>query len=206
MEAQEIWNAVSQGEAIVLDVRPPMAFSQGHVPQAVNAPFQRGAWGPAVKRWLAGQSPRLVLFGDNAMIVEAAAKALEQEQLTVWARWTDGIDAWRQANLPVVEVKQITVDALHQERDQWVVIDVREPYELRSGMIPNAMHIPLDSLPQHVEKLDQNQRYAVVCAHGSRSQAAAAFLADKGFQVGTVVGGMALWLGAGYPTMQPSHR
>ncbi len=203
MSAQELWDLVSHGQAVLLDLRPSPQFSQGHVPQAVSAPYQRNGWGPAVKRWLAGQPVSIVLFGDNPVVVDAAQKALEHEHVAVAGAWSSGIEGWRQANLPVVSVHQITVDALHRERDQWVVIDVREAYELRSGMIPQALHIPLQQLPQHLDKLEANQRYAVVCAHGNRSQVAAAFLADRGFEVGTVVGGMALWLGSGYPTEQP---
>jgi rhodanese-related sulfurtransferase len=57
----------------------------------------------------------------------------------------------------------------------------------------------MGELMERVKELDPSQRYAVVCASGSRSQSAAAWLAEQGYQVANLVGGMSLWIGGGHP-------
>lgn len=205
MTAQEMWQAVSQENVIMLDVRPQQAYVKGHVPRSVSAPFARSGWGPAVKRWLAlQQASAVVVFADNRILADAAATALSGEGIAVKAVFDRGIDAWRAAGLPVVSVPDITVDELRRALDEWTVIDVREPYEWRSGVVPEALLIPLNRLPEQLAELDRDRRYAVICATGSRSQSAAAFLADQGYRVANVLGGMSLWLGAGHPVQRLS--
>ncbi|MCL8208554.1 MAG: rhodanese-like domain-containing protein [Actinomycetia bacterium] len=205
MTVQEIWQAVSQGDLLLLDVRPQRAYVQGHVPQSVSAPYARAGWGPAVRRWLELQQvPAVAVFADNRILADAAVKALAAEGVAVRAVFDQGPEGWQAAGLPVVAVPDITVDELRRTLDTWTVIDVREPYEWRSGVVPDAVLIPLGQLPERLATLDPTRRYAVICATGNRSQSAAAFLADRGYQVANVLGGMSLWLGAGHPVQRPS--
>lgn len=199
----ELSQQLEQGQAVLLDIRPGHAYANAHVPRSVSAPFSRTGWGKAVKRWLQGQNVELAILADNRVLAEHAVKALEEEGLTVAHVIDGGIDQWTGAGLNVVSIPDVPVDQLKQELDQWTVIDVREPYEWRSGVIPGALLIPMNQLPDKIAELDKNRRYAIVCASGSRSQAAASFLADQGFQVGNVLGGMSLWLGARHPVEAP---
>lgn len=70
------------------------------------------------------------------------------------------------------------------------VIDVREDFEVENGMIPGAVHIPLGEIPNRVEELDSSKPYILVCKGGVRSANACEFLADKGFDVTNLEGGM----------------
>lgn len=70
------------------------------------------------------------------------------------------------------------------------VIDVREDFEVENGMIPGAVHIPLGEIPNRVEELDASKAYILVCKGGVRSANACEFLADKGFDVTNLEGGM----------------
>ena len=63
-----------------------------------------------------------------------------------------------------------------------VVLDVREPWEFRTGHVPNAKLIPLGQLQARVGELDPETPIAVICQSGNRSQTAAALLAQKGFK------------------------
>ncbi len=78
------------------------------------------------------------------------------------------------------------------------VVDVREPWEYVQGHVPGSLLIPLSHLPRSLEKLDPAAPTAVICEHGSRSQAAANFLVRRGFrQVFNVVGGTEAWRRSG---------
>jgi len=203
-DGAELVRAVSEGRIILLDVRSPQAYARGHVPKSVSAPFTRMGWGPRLKQWLgAWAATPLALVADNPVVARAAREALEREGLTVETVLEQGLAGWEEQGLPLVATRDVTADQLRQELDQWAVIDVREPYEWRSGVIPGAYRIPLGQLQEKLTELDKDRRYAVVCAHGNRSQAAAAFLADAGYQVANVVGGMSMWLAGRHPVERP---
>ena len=62
------------------------------------------------------------------------------------------------------------------------------------GHVAGAKLIPLGQLAQRVSDLDPEQPVAVICQSGSRSESAAALLAQKGFKkVYNVLGGMSAW-------------
>lgn len=61
------------------------------------------------------------------------------------------------------------------------LVDVREPQEWVTGHIPGAIHIPLNSLPDHLAEIPKDKPVVVVCAHGHRSLYGSQFLAQNGF-------------------------
>ncbi|PSR24785.1 MAG: hypothetical protein C7B47_14055 [Sulfobacillus thermosulfidooxidans] len=97
----------------------------------------------------------------------------------------------------------MTVDELHQNLHDFVVIDVREAYELRAGTVPGALHIPMGQIQSRVQELDKDRKYAIICQSGSRSASVAGWMSQQGFDVNNVVGGMSLWLGARHPVERP---
>jgi rhodanese-related sulfurtransferase len=63
------------------------------------------------------------------------------------------------------------------------VLDVRTPQETASGIIPGALLIPVDELPQRAHELPQDARPKLVyCAGGGRSAAACEYLSEHGFR------------------------
>ena len=70
------------------------------------------------------------------------------------------------------------------------IIDVREEVEFKQVHIESAQNLPLSSLTDTYEVLDKNQTYYVICKSGIRSAHACQFLAEKGYDVVNVPGGM----------------
>jgi len=84
--------------------------------------------------------------------------------------------------------------------DDAVILDVREQDEWDAGHAPGAVHIPLGDLPSRLAELpDDEDTLAVVCRSGGRSSRAVAWLAQQGFDVANLDGGMRAWHGAGKP-------
>ena len=89
----------------------------------------------------------------------------------------------------------ITPAELHQRQQSGetpTVIDVRETWEYEEGRIPGAQNIPLNSLPDKLDDLDElkDQEVIVHCKSGSRSTSAKAYLTQQGFtNVRNLVGG-----------------
>ena len=77
------------------------------------------------------------------------------------------------------------------------VIDVRSPQEWSGGHIDGALHIPVDDIQKRLHEVARDGRKLfVICAGGGRSQAAATFLANRGYlNVHNVEGGMNSWKG-----------
>ena len=94
--------------------------------------------------------------------------------------------------LPGIDVEQL--DELRAGDADPVVLDVREPWEWRTGRVPGAIHVPLGQLVARVGELPRDRPIAVICAHGQRSLGAAAFLLRSGFErVASVAGGTVAW-------------
>ena len=203
MTAEELKAWLDEAEThVLIDLRLGRAYTAGHVPGALSAPYRQHGWAEMVSDWVKHQNPavELGLFGDNAVIVKTAGDALTAQGVAAAVSFDGGLGAWQAAGYPVVAVQDLTVDELASALSAWSVIDVRAPYELRSGVIPGAQSIPMGSLERMAPALSKDQQYAIVCASGNRSQSAAAYLAEQGFRVANVVGGMSLWLGAGHRT------
>lgn len=93
------------------------------------------------------------------------------------------------------EVPQIPVGDLP---DDAVLLDVREPEEWQAGHAPGAVHVPLADVPSRLGDLPEvDGLLPVVCRSGGRSGRAAQWLAQQGFEVANVDGGMRAWDGAG---------
>lgn len=94
------------GEALVVDVREPAEFAQGHLPGAVNLPrgvleFQIRAH-PAVAGRTAGSSALpLLLYCLTGGRSALAADSLGQLGFEDVRSLAGGLQAWRNAGLPV---------------------------------------------------------------------------------------------------------
>lgn len=87
-------------------------------------------------------------------------------------------------------------------RDDAVVIDVREQTEYSQGHIPNARHIPLGELERRLPELESLKSSPLIlcCTSGVRSRGAAAKLKQAGFEkVFNLKGGVMEWSKAGQP-------
>ena len=67
---------------------------------------------------------------------------------------------------------------------------MREEVEFKQVHIESAQNLPLSSLADTYEVLDKNQTYYVTCKSGMRSARACQFLAEQGYEVINVQGGM----------------
>lgn len=69
-------------------------------------------------------------------------------------------------------------------------IDVRLEDEFRAGTVRNSMNLPLYLLRIRARTLDKEKKYLLFCQNGKRSTAAAFLLAQMGFDVYVLEGGL----------------
>lgn len=87
-------------------------------------------------------------------------------------------------------------------RQDALVLDVRETAEWSAGHIPNARHIALGHLGKHLSEIQKykDKPVIVVCASGNRSGSGCSVLRKAGFQqVFNLAGGINAWNDAGLP-------
>jgi len=81
-------------------------------------------------------------------------------------------------------------------REDAVVLDVREENEYLSGHIVNSIHIPMSYLAKRIGELDKHKDKPIIvsCRSGQRSGQACAMLKKQGFEkVYNLSGGMMAW-------------
>ncbi len=98
-----------------------------------------------------------------------------------------------EANVSVPEMEVRELKRRLDNGDDIVVLDVREPHEVKICNIGGVL-IPLGELMARVHELDSARDLVVYCRTGSRSAQAVAFLKDSGFEkVWNLKGGMHAW-------------
>lgn len=96
------------------------------------------------------------------------------------------------------EIKTITAEQLQakvEAEEVLNIIDVREDFEVANGMIPNAIHIPMNTIPEKLDVFNTEQTYYMVCAGGVRSENVCHYLVENGINAINMVGGMYSWNG-----------
>jgi rhodanese-related sulfurtransferase len=90
--------------------------------------------------------------------------------------------------------------------DQLVLLDVREPWELKINRLEGHVHIPMAEIPERVNEIDPKSEVVVYCQGGVRSLRVALFLKKHGFEkVWNLAGGIDLWAVEVDPSM-PRYR
>ncbi|MCS6807984.1 MAG: rhodanese-like domain-containing protein [Bacteroidota bacterium] len=76
-----------------------------------------------------------------------------------------------------------------------ILLDVRQPEEHRQKHIPNSVLIPLGELSSRMKELEKykDKDIVVYCASGARSASACRMLAQAGYSVKNLAGGMMMW-------------
>ena len=103
--------------------------------------------------------------------------------------------------------KQIGVNeaVMLLNKDNSIVLDVREDKEIQGGKIKDAKHITLGQLPSRIAELgpDKQKPILVYCRSGSRSGHACQMLTKAGYEdVSNLAGGILAWEAANLPVVK----
>jgi adenylyltransferase/sulfurtransferase len=88
------------------------------------------------------------------------------------------------------------------DKEDFFLLDVREPTEFQIGRIPGSTLIPLGEVPRRVGEIPRDKEIIVHCKMGGRSAKAAAFLRQQGYtRVKNLKGGILDWSDKIDPTL-----
>lgn len=91
----------------------------------------------------------------------------------------------------------ITAKELMSQKNDFVIIDVRESDELEGGKIENSVHMPLGLSIRNAKKKQiedfRDKKICTYCGTGYRGNIAADELVKEGFNAITLEGGYSSW-------------
>jgi len=106
------------------------------------------------------------------------------------------------ANFTNLDPKQ-AYQLLEKEKDRIILIDVRKIEEVKTdGKIPGSVLIPVDELPNKIDRLSKDKKIFVYCRSGMRSVSASRLLSSLGYKVYNIKGGLNSWKSEGLPVIK----
>jgi len=93
------------------------------------------------------------------------------------------------------EISAADVKSIRDAGQDFIMLDVREPWEFDVASIAGSKHIPMGDIPSRFnQELDPEDHIVVVCHHGVRSMNVTAWLRQQGFEkVQSLRGGIDRW-------------
>lgn len=182
------WNRPPEGAAPVVlsDLYPP--GSVGEVPSCADVGVL-GALCLQVGALLATEAIKLVTgVGDPLLGRVLVIDGLRAKQYEVPLRAAT-TDAAPQPTVERTVIPHVDVDAL----DGVALVDVREPDEVATGMIPGSRHVPLAQVLADPGALAGVGPIVVVCQVGARARRAAEALRGAGIEASVLTGGIEAW-------------
>ena len=105
-----------------------------------------------------------------------------------------GVSAQPEKPTAQTEIDVLQLKSKLDQKDRFLLLDVREPHEFRIGRIPGSVLIPLGELERRSGELEKATEIVVHCKSGGRSAKAVEYLRKSGFHnVNNLTGGILAW-------------
>ena len=96
--------------------------------------------------------------------------------------------------MQTITAPELAIWLADESRARPLLLDVREPWEFQTCHIGGSMPMPMNTVPERMQELDDETPIVCICHHGARSMSVAAFLERNGFsQVINLTGGVHAW-------------
>jgi rhodanese-related sulfurtransferase len=128
-------------------------------------------------------------FGEEALVSDAkrnATVAMRSDGALLKLGKSDFVSLLKEPLLG--KLSMAAAEELVKVGAQWV--DVRYPSEFQYDRVPGAINVPLAEIRNAFATLAKGRKYLVYCQSGRRSAAAAFLLAQRGFDVALLDGGL----------------
>jgi glyoxylase-like metal-dependent hydrolase (beta-lactamase superfamily II) len=200
LDLAAVIDAQSNG-AVLLDTRAPDVYASGHLRGSVNV---------SLDGRFAEYAGDVVRPGQQVVIIADSGREREARMRLARIGFDDVLGTLVNVERTLVEnidradrARRVPAADLAQWRDsepRLQVVDLRNPAEQESGVLPGARSIPLPTLLDGIVELDPDRPTVVYCSGGFRSSIGASVLRSHGFaEVADVLGGFDAWKAAGFP-------
>jgi rhodanese-related sulfurtransferase len=174
---------IDQKQALVLiDSRTPQEYQEAHIKGAISIPEKKLNENKALLP--EDKSSLLVIYCNGVKCGKSKRLAVQLEPLgyTNIMIYSEGIPVWEERAFPIVagpeyskkietrKVKPADLKKMIDENKQdFVLVDVRDPKEYGEGHIPTAINIPAETFASQSGILPKEKKIIVYCNTGSRS-------------------------------------
>lgn len=83
---------------------------------------------------------------------------------------------------PKITWEQAMEKIFNDKNKNIILLDLRQPFEIKEKKIENSISIPLSKINQEYFKLEKNKTIFLFCRSGKRSSIAARILKTKGYE------------------------
>ena len=198
-----------KGAPTVVDVRSGYDFQRGHIPGAVNTPYN------AIDKITLPKDGSYVLYcgNENCPLSSLAAKTMETNGYKNVSVLDGGFTAWNtkgfavetsagiQQAKKIVKIGSLMPGKLRKQlADKSIgILDLRPAKDFKIAHIQGAKNTPLENLEGASAALSKDTLWVVYDAQESRAKAAAQLLAGKEFKVKELSGGIQVWAAKKFP-------
>lgn len=185
---------------IILDTREPGAFASSHIPGSLNIWLDGASFFPG---WVLTYDQKILLVTERKEDVETAKAYLHRLGFdNIIGYLCPNIKEWRNRGKPIEHLGTLSAVMLKEklDRNEIILVDVREEREWDEGHVEGAEHIYVGHLIKEANRLPRVKPIATTCGWGGRGGLGASILKKLGFDnVYNVLGGMKAWRRLGYP-------
>ncbi|HLZ32079.1 MAG TPA: rhodanese-like domain-containing protein, partial [Chloroflexota bacterium] len=146
----------------------------------------------------------VILVSETTEVHEYAVRQLIRIGYDELPGYLDGgMDAWKQAGLPIESVPVLTMREVRQRLvnapgEHLVVVDVRQAHEWATGHVPQAELVEAGALPRADLHLPHDRLLAIHCGHGQRAATGLSVLEHRGYtKLALIAEGIDDWRAAG---------
>lgn len=209
-----IQNNTANVHFVIIDVRTPTEFDEGHITDAMNIDFLNDSFQNRMGL-LNIEITYLIYCRSGARSAQAMSIMADMGFMNVYnmlGGFTDWMDAGYEFNviepvIPTQIIENLTLNESYSliqnntNNTNFVILDVRTPGEYVDGHLNNSINFNSGnaSFEPILDILDKNLTYFVHCQSGGRSAIARDKMEEKGFMVVcNMLVGFKDWKDAGY--------
>ncbi len=177
LSKKDLKRLLAEREDIVLvDVRPPKKYMQGHIPGAINVPAP--AFDKFKGRLPQDKSRTLVLYGVGGCLSPTVAVNAMAMGYTNVKIYPGGYPDWIKTEISEASVEFVKNFA---GKPSVVIVDVRDAAEANKEHIVGAVSIPFDKLPTYRDRFPEKKKAPIV-VYGQKKIEAARMIHSWGYK------------------------
>ncbi|WP_208728335.1 MBL fold metallo-hydrolase [Oceanidesulfovibrio indonesiensis] len=187
----------------VVDLRSPEAFAGAFIPGSIAIPLNMLA---AYAGFILSYDTSIGLVAETHEQVDTAVRRLLRIGYdSIPCFLEGGLGAWEKSGREYDTIPAVHADELVrriEEKDDFVLVDVRSEEEWESGHLPDAVHAFLGDLPDNLD-VDKSRLVTTFCGSGERAIIAASILKQNGWsKVEDALGSMMACMERGCPLVE----
>lgn len=180
-----------EGGMTVIDTRNKTEFAKGFIPNSINIQGNNSfsTWAG----WFLNYKEKFILVADENNIEDLTRKLMRIGLDNIYGYISNIEDLGLE--LETQDIIDISEFESYIGNDDAQIIDVRGTSEYETYHVDGANHIFVGSLPDNLDKLDQDKQIVIHCQSGDRATVAQSYLAKNGFKdVKNYSAGMKEWM------------